>query len=458
MENKRKLIFYYIYIFTFIFFSLFDSDYFLQFDLISTGSILNKDKNKKYLRKLEETPFDSEDNKYHIMTIPICLGDPRQCFYFAYDTGVMYVIAGGSNRTHFKSIYEYSKSLTFRTITNDQLVSLAYGSGAIQAREVSDYILLPQFPTPLYSLNFLLAYETTSSFPFDGILGLGGFYPPKGDGLLFDERFSFVKYLKFNKLIEDRIFAHEYTDRDHGKFYIGEIPHKRNEYFNCSSMFFFEPLIYKWHCDLKEVIFSDGKSLTMNSNFASFATGSINIIAPAIEGNELFEYIVRLSNDKCNINSEEEGVKKLLCDTSFTVSKIPNLNFRFTENNLTLIFYNEDMFRLIEIKGERKLFFKITVIEKNEGWTLGEPILKNYNMFFDYDTETIGFIPNINNEGERWEWVLFLALSLIAIFIGVILIFKNRKVIIFKLFKSKEIEKLNDPNAFDEGHQLGDIQ
>ena len=121
-----------------------------------------------------------------------------------------------------------------------------------------------------------------------------------------------------------------------------------------------------------------------------------------------------------------------------------------------MVLFSNDMFRLVEINGERKYVCKIILDSRYNYWNIGEPVIKNYDMIFNADQDYVGFKENLNFYGESWVSVIILAI----VFVGVIglgvWVFLNRKKLFNKGLASDQIEKLKHKEAFD-GAQLGDI-
>ena len=151
------------------------------------------------LRYLNTTIFHSYDDLYLTMSIPICIGIPKQCFNLLYDTGEMYLIVSNTaNTAKFTKAYNMSASETSNSNINNY-VALNYQNGQLQLREVSDYVFIIEEKRPLYIFSFLLTWNTSIQYNFEGILGLGYLYPERDQGNSFDNRFSFMEYLKINK-------------------------------------------------------------------------------------------------------------------------------------------------------------------------------------------------------------------------------------------------------------------
>jgi hypothetical protein len=297
------------------------------------------------------------------------------------------------------------------------------------------------------------------SYNFDGILGLGNRYPIKEEGSTFDERFSFMEYLKFNKVIKKKIFAHEYINSTYGKFYIEEIPKSMgNDYFKCNTGYNV-PYLYKWYCSLSKIALSNGKEFTLTSAIA-FDTGYIDIRGPLNEGSELFNELLQIGNGKCNVEEtnvdEDSKYKKLYCSKKISTSSFPDIHFTINEYKLTL--FKNDLFRLVEINGERKYVCKITIDSRYQYWNVGNPVLKNYNMIFNHDDGFVGFKENINYYGESWLSVIILSLLFVGISCAGVYVYINRKRIFTKELSSVEIEKIKERESFDSGAQLNEIK
>ena len=116
-----------------------------------------------------------------------------------------------------------------------------------------------------------------------------------------------------------------------------------------------------------------------------------------------------------------------------------------------------DLFRKIKIKGGEIKYESIIIGDTTYNfWNFGEPILKNYDMVFNYEDNTVGFKVNENYLGGDWTNVIILAIILIF-FSGVACyIIKNRKNLFKKSFKEEDIQKLANANELKEGLELND--
>ena len=401
----------------------------------------------------------SDDFIYHILKTEICIGVPPQCFKVAYDTGSTYLILGAVNtNAKFSKNFNFSISETFKSSANS-FYAFPYRYGVIQAREVSDFLKLSNDLKSKYMISFLLTWNTTEKYDFEGILGLGNYYPKRDEDNSFDERFSFVHNLYNNGIISKKIFGHEYTDRNNGYLYLGEIPPTLgSNYFKCPVSPFI-PYINKWHCESRAIAFSNGRqNFTQFHSPYAFDTGYIDIRGPFYEGNSLLSEINDISNGKCHFISEdidnEQRYIKLICEYELDIKNIPDIIFYLRGFELKL--KNIDMFRVVLIDGKKKYMSKIVGDSRYSYWILGEPILKNYNMVFNYEDNTVGFTVNQNiNEGN---WTLTIILGIIFIVIGCLAFYliSNRKKL-FARIRSKDIEKFAKGEMLNPGSQMGEI-
>ena len=389
------------------------------------------------------------------MSIPLCVGIPKQCFNLVYDTGEMYLILSNTaNTAKFTKAFNISASETSNSNTNNY-IALNYQNGQLLLREVSDYVFIIE-ERPLYIFNFLLTWNTSIQYNFEGILGLGYLYPERDQGNSFDNRFSFMEYLKINKYIKKKVFGHEYRNRTHGSFYIDEIPvsMSENNYFKCKVEGFI-PYLNKWHCEMRSLAFSTGENFTEIHSSVAFSTGYTDIRGPYNEGLIIFDTIMKYTNNKCivqDVDIDKEKYSKIICDSSLSIQSIPDIYFNIKGFQLTLL--KDDMFRLVKINGEKKYICKIIIDTRYNYWNLGEPILKNYNMVFDYDDKSVGFRENVNLTGESWFMIFVLISILISVCSIGIWIYSNRRRLFMKNIKEEDFEKLKGNEAFDEGKEM----
>ena len=89
-------------------------------------------------------------------------------------------------------------------------------------------------------------------------------------------------------------------------------------------------------------------------------------------------------------------------------------------------------------------------------WNLGESILKNYNMVFNYEDNTVGFVENENIREGDWTMTLILGIIFLAIGSIAIYLISNRKKI-FSRLRSKDIEKFSKGEMLNSGSPMGEI-
>ena len=422
------------------------------------SNIVQYSDNNYKLRHLSKQKLESYDNIYHILRTEICIGVPPQCFKVAYDTGTPYLIVGLVNtNSKFEKNFNFSHSETFKSAVSS-FYAIPYRHGVIQAREVSDYIKLSQNIKPKHLISFLITWNTTEKYEFDGILGLGNNYPKRDEDNSFDERFSFIHNLYNNGIIKKKIFGHEYTNRTHGYLYLGEIPPSIGyDYYKCNVAPFI-PYINKWHCESRAIALSKGENFTQFHSPFAFDTSYVDIRGPFYEGNSILSGIKNFFSGKCNFISEdidsEQRYIRLVCDYDIDINKVPDVIFYLRGYELKL--RNVDLFRIVLIDGKKKYMSKIVGDSRYNYWNLGEPILKNYNMVFNYEDNTVGFVENQNlREGD---WTMTIILGIIFIVIGGLAIYLicNRKKL-FSRVRSKDIEKFTKGEMLNPGSQMGEI-
>ena len=447
-----------LYIFSYI--SIFSSfSYCIKLSLVSNPSIPTSINSNTNLRSLSTQDLSTANDIYNILTTELCIGNPTQCFKLAYDTGNQYLIIGVTNtKAKFAKLFNTSLSETFKSTTNS-FFSLPYRYGIIQAREVSDFLKLPNNLQAKYMLSFMMSWNTTEKYEFDGILGLGNNYPKADEDNSFDERFSLVHNLYSNGVIDKKIFGHEYKTRKNGYLYLGEVPPSLGyDYFKCTVAPFI-PYLNKWHCESRAIAISNGANYTQYTSPYIFDTAYVDIRGPFYEGNTILSDIRDAIGEKCDFIfediDEENRYVKLVCDYDVDIGKAPDVNF-YLKGGYNLKLKNIDIFRVVLIEGKKKYLSKIIGDTRYNYWNLGEPILKNYDMVFNYEDNSIGFNENYNlKEGD---WTMTIILMIIFIVIGTIGIYlvKNRKKIFGKM-KNKDIEKFDKGEMLNSGEQMAEI-
>ena len=419
----------------------------------------NNKKNSN-IRSLIERKMEITNYKHFLMETEICVGTPEQCFNVLYDTGTPYLILGIPNTNlNNKNNYNSLMSDTF-SATCDKLFAIPFKSSVISAREVKDKVsIIPKYRLP-YLFSFVISWNSTETFEYDGILGLGNYYPKSDNENSFDERFSFIHYLKKNGIISKLIFGHEYQDRTHGNIYFGEEPKSMKKgYFKCKVQNFIS-YANKWHCQLLSMYYSNGENYTTLSSTAAFDTGYSFIKGPYWKVSNILDKLKEIGGKKCDyvfqIIDESNELVRLVCDLNIKISKFPDISFDIVGFKMTLL--NRDLFRKIKIKGGEIKYEAIFIGDSTYNfWNFGEPILKNYDMVFNYEDNTVGFKVNNNFVGGDWTSVIILFIVLIGFVAAAVYIIKNRKTLFRKKFNEEDIKKLNNGNELKEGLQMKDL-
>jgi hypothetical protein len=420
--------------------------------------IMEKDNNN--IRSLVERNMEITNYKYFLMETEVCVGTPEQCFKVLYDTGSAYLILGMPNSDlKFKKGFNSLLSDSFSS-SSDNIFAIPFKSSVIMAHEVKDKVsIIKNYRLP-YLFSFLLSWNSTESYDYEGILGLGNYYPKRDDDNSFDEKFSFVHYLKMNGIISRLIFGHKYSDRTHGNIYFGEEPESmRNGYFKCKVQGFIS-YVNKWHCQLLSVYFANWDNYTTLSSTAAFDTGYSFIKGPYWQVSEILEKIKEIGRKKCDfvfqIIDETNELIRLLCDKDISISDFPDISFDIVGFKMTLL--KGDLFRKIIIKGGELKYESVIIGDSTyDFWNFGEPILKNYDMVFNYEDNTVGFKVNNNYLGGDWTSVIILVIVFICFVIVAIYIIKNRKTLFKKRFKEEDIKKIQNGSELQEALQMKEL-
>ena len=102
---------------------------------------------------------------------------------------------------------------------------------------------------------------------------------------------------------------------------------------------------------------------------------------------------------------EKNQIIKVLCDNDIDKNIFPDISFDIVGFKMTLL--KTDLFRKILLKDGGKKYEVIIIGDDSyDFWNFGEPILKNYDMVFNYEDNTVGLKVNENYLGGDWTNVI----------------------------------------------------
>ena len=210
--------------------------------------------------------------------------------------------------------------------------------------------------------------------------------------------------------------------------------------------------LHYWNCKIDSFFINSIRlpasySIALNGEiYAIFAIEEEFIIAPKITGTEIVNYYKDLINSNydttCVLQNYTANIKMMLCKT-FNFAELPDFNI-ILDGEIYLIALSFDLFKE---KNDTHVYFKIIINEANtrEYWYLGDPIIKNYNLLFDYTkpgNETITIVQS--DKYESLEIILFFCVSsFITLLFYVFLIITRVKKMLQENNKIQDKAKLN---------------
>ena len=215
-------------------------------------------------------------------------------------------------------------------------------------------------------------------------------------------------------------------------------------YYKCNVAPFI-PYMNKWHCESRSISLTGAQNFTQFKSPYIFDTAYVDIRGPFFEGNSILSEIKEIFGEKCQFISEEIDEEnryvKLICDYDIDISKLPDVIFNL-KGGFELRAKNFDIFRVVLIDGKKKYLSKIVGDTRYNYWNLGEPILKNYNMVFDYEDKSVGFRESVNLIREDYFTIIVLICILLFVCIFGILIYMNRHRLFMQDFKDEDLDPL----------------
>ena len=206
--------------------------------------------------------------------------------------------------------------------------------------------------------------------------------------------------------------------------------------------------------------FENGSNYTTLASNAAFDTGYSFIKGPYWQVSNILAKLKDIGGSKCEhvyqIIDEKNELIRLICNLNIRISDFPDIYFDIVGFKMTLL--KSDLFRKIIIKGGQVKYEAILIGDSTYNfWNFGEPILKNYDMVFNYEDNTVGFKINNNFLGGDWTSVILLGMVFICFIAIAIYIIKNRKKIFKKGFKEEDMKKLQEGNELKVGLQMKEL-
>lgn len=247
-------------------------------------------------------------------------------------------------------------------------------------------------------------------YQFDGVLGLAQKYLNTQDNNA--NRFSLIDVLYNSKLITRKIFSHKFTDNYRkGKLYLGEsgldyTETNFDDYSQCNCI----DRLY-WNCKLDYIALGNRtifNHLQYNNNNYSVIFDSIlyGIELPSQLAGKIISDYITISQSKC----EAINHFSIKCRRHFNFKQWPPI--RFIMKNVTIEISPESLFDLDTYNDDDDDYIYMTNmnITHSTNSRLGLMALKQYQMIFDSDNNTVGFY-----QEETYGWS---KLTMILISVG----------------------------------------
>lgn len=274
--------------------------------------------------------------------------------------------------------------------------------------------------------------KTPINHPYDGFLGLRKHSDLRIARQLTAEN-SLLSYLYLTKQITHINFAFKYDHQNGGGYIAIDVsPEYKNKAPKCSTN---STVINSnlWSCLINEISIGD-KVYSLNNEIISFNSLSSLVIIPNASGMPLFQYIIHLTESKCQLINEN-AYKIIICDDDVRIESFPDIHFRIEEVDLKIKWTN--LMKKGRYKNEPKYISTIAILSvtnvRIQDWVIGLPGFIDYEYIFDQEdmSITIRYSPLKNAKARIVELMIaFLSiLCLGSIYCCLLLLLFKKKLI-----------------------------
>lgn len=366
--------------------------------------------------------FTSINNYIIIDDFPI--GTPNQNLKLLIDTTSMETwIPHAKLQSHFELTFNPEHSSTINQTKSS--VSFSYKNLGLIARPIIDVIGNDKNYMTIGLVN-TIDIKSGVKIDFSGVLGLRPIKKTQAS------KYSFIESLYANGIISHTTMIFYYINNEKGKIIFGEKINKK--YLEMCNSLYTDPDYDKadpmFHCSIVKVDFDKKEPIHYSGSkirYLIFDTSSRNILVPPKELMIIYLKYVDVSENKCKIDSEEQGNPYLTCDDNYDIKKLPSISFSLT--NITIEVLAKDLFE----HSNKEYLCKLNLSNEDNLWYIGEPLMKNYKFSFDYDNdvlyinEDLTYLHNeieINSNISFWDvFKYILLLLLLGLIIAVVYYF-----------------------------------
>jgi hypothetical protein len=361
-----------------------------------------------------------------IYKIELQLGNPPQTFSFLYDVGHFESIIPGVNCTKCdkRNLFNESSSSTYKP-NGTEYTDIDYIISKVHGYLATDFMFIPKTNIST-NINFVIYDDFTNEFGinFDGVLGLEHNY--KRSSIAMNS--SLIDLLHKEGKISKRIVTQKIHNSSNGQLIIGDLSEEIYDNLkNYSTCALNSEMDSKWNCALQKLFLGDNTndSFTLGTNnrnyeYTFFSTINNFIIA----SNSSLEYF----NSTYFGNSTKDGKCRITLLNNYYVFKCKKASFNLSHfQDLNIVIdgfgykiYAKDLF--VSVSSDKDIQFLIYFKQDTSDWILGQPLLKNYQIVFDGETDVVGFFggPVIDLNTTSWWWIFGIIVVVCLFIVGIL--------------------------------------
>ena len=356
-----------------------------------------------------------------IQNVSVMLDPNQKCFTFSQDKSILKILSEPNYNNNILNIKPYNSFTSSSATKAGVTIYSSDKNDYDDLYQLKDLFVLEQSNNSRYSdnlsVNLTFLFGKSKDNDIDKIYGKIGFDYNVQEYINCPR---FIDEIKKSVSLSKFIWTLKFETSTFGYFYIGPEPHyydkeNYNDYnYIKTSVILDEKNNVNWKIKFNDIIIiaQYGEGDLDNKYYLDVTNAIFDINSGVIVGTTEFQetidaiYFNKLIQDnickKFIVLQDDKQYMVYNCDEERFNSEyyldingltyfesFPDIEFKNIYLQYSFKFTKFDLFKMIEDENYFMIVFEVN--QTNKIWKLGQPFLKKYQLFFDYDSKAIGF-------------------------------------------------------------------